>query len=202
MATSATLATPKKACKPVEFHRDVSKNGFAFTRVIGPATYYIKDKLKFRAKARWNPQEKQWWVWGNALEMAFMKELEDDALAAMPLVQAHDERKLNAQLTDTAKAQLISEGHPAFAADTCVNATDEHIAMRGRDMIVAIEQRVRDLKAGAAAPVASCAAPVASCAAAPVASCAAAPVARSKCAVCDEVYEEIHNCAELVALGF
>jgi hypothetical protein len=157
------MATTKKCCNPVEFQLDVSKNGFVFTRVVGQATYYLKDKLKARAKARWNAQEKQWWVWGNALDDAFKKELEKDALDAMPLVRAHDERKFHAQLRETAKAQLIAEGCPFFADYAPgSNPTDEQMAEKGRLMLVAIDGRFKKLLAESSQPASSPASSVSS----------------------------------------
>ena len=242
----------------MEFEAAFSKNGFPFTRVTGVATYYIRDKLKKKG-ARWNPTEKQWQVWGGALEMAFVKELESDAESAMPLVLAHEERKNAAKkdiadaavpvalepkalepkaleapktieqirgtpyyhpLRDIAYQQLKAEGHPAWGPDTAEIYTHKHFDARGNMVIFAVNERMNVLLAassgagaaapaasgaaasGAAVPAASGAGAAASGAAASGAAVPAASGAASKCAVCDEMYVEVHNCAELVALGF
>ena len=202
MASKSSVATvpTKKVCKPVEFHRDVSKNGFPFTRVTGMATYYLRQKLKTKG-ARWNPIEKQWQIWGGALEMAFMKELEADAEAAMPQALAHEQRKNAAkevpvaleapktieemrgtpyydQLRSTAYQQLIAEGHPAWGPDTAEIYTHKHFDARGNLVILAVNERMQVLHSaayGAAAPAASGAA--ASAASGAAASGAAAPAA-------------------------
>lgn len=79
------------------FENAVTANGFPYIKVGGSATYYVKDKLKSKCKATWNKKDKHWLVWGSEIEKKLMEELEADAIAALPLVEAHEKKKQSVQ---------------------------------------------------------------------------------------------------------
>jgi hypothetical protein len=154
MATKATL---KKACKSIVF----VPTSTSWVRVVGPASYYIKDRLKSRG-AQWSPRDKEWTILSSVLDLKFQSELETIADAAMPKVLARQESKIRIELENFAREQLKAEGHPAFVIDTEKPMTDEAIEMQGDQMLLAIDERVKKIRASqeearaAAAPLISC----------------------------------------------
>lgn len=124
LATLATLASPVKydSSVPVAFVRDKTASGKEFTRVVGVATYYLRNKLKVFCKAVWSPMEKQWLAWGPAISDDIKRELEADALKAMPLVEKHQREKQERIAKEAAGAASASAGAASASAGAPASA--------------------------------------------------------------------------------
>ena len=94
---AGAMSVTSKKTKAIVFENAVTANGFPYIKVGGSATYYVKDKLKSKCKATWNKKDKHWLVWGSEIEKKLMEELEADAIAALPLVEAHEKKKQSVQ---------------------------------------------------------------------------------------------------------
>jgi hypothetical protein len=92
MSATAIVATQCNSQLPVEFLELKNSLGQVYTKVQGLASYYIKDELKVRCSARWNPALKVWWFMGKASD-DFKREMEFKARAAMPKVLERERMK-------------------------------------------------------------------------------------------------------------
>jgi hypothetical protein len=116
-------------------------NGVDMVKVVGPATFYVKDKLKAKG-ARWNPKNKEWFLNG-VFDNDFMKQIEDEGQTHMLKVIEHE----------ALKALLALKAERRKAAE---QATAEQSAAGGLTSIVTPDSAAAEGAAVGALPAAVC----------------------------------------------